>query len=550
MCFLPEKLAGVARGGRQWLGALFVTTLAVGSTDALAQEGVQQTGRSAQEAPALPRFNVNEYLIRGNTVLDNKTIEHAVLPFMGPGKTLDDVNGARDALTKAYHDLGYQSVVVDLPEQQVTGGVIRLQVTETTLGRVRVVGAQYSSPTNIKEELPALAEGKVPNFTAAQAQLTAINQSGKKQVVPLLRPGEKNGTLDMDLKVDDQSPWRASASLSNDYSADTTHLRASATIGHDNLLQRGHAASLTLFTSPEDTDEVKVWSGSYQMPLSGTPWNLQLSGYQSDSAVATIGGTNVLGKGHTFGLSGIYKLPAAGDWSGTLSLGIDFKDFKQQLRFGGAANEVPIRYAPVSFGYNGYRWTESARTSLGLTATGGFRSIFGYGSSEQEFDDQRFKAGPSFMVLKADFGHTQAFADRSELAARLNGQLSSGPLVSNEQMAAGGVNTVRGYLSAEATGDYGYVASLEWHTPSYAKQLGSAVDEWRLYGFAEGAQLWIHDPLPEQNSRFSLASVGLGTRIQLANGVSGNLDWGYPLKDLDPLKKARPKLHFSIRANY
>ena len=103
------------------------------------------------------------------------------------------------------------------------------------------------------------------------------------------------GTMDVDLKVEDKSPWHASVGLNNDYSADTKKLRSTASIGYDNLWQLGHSVSLTFFTAPQQTDNAKVWSGSYSMPLSNR-WSLQFSGYKSDSNVATIGGTNVLGK--------------------------------------------------------------------------------------------------------------------------------------------------------------------------------------------------------------------------------------------------------------
>ncbi len=108
--------------------------------------------------------DINEYVVRGNTVLDNRAIEAAVYPFLGPQRRLGDIEGARDALQAAYQEKGYQSVYVELPEQQVSGGVVYLQVTETTVGRVRVVGAKHYSPVELREEVPALEEGKVPDF--------------------------------------------------------------------------------------------------------------------------------------------------------------------------------------------------------------------------------------------------------------------------------------------------------------------------------------------------------------------------------------------------
>ncbi|WP_371066638.1 POTRA domain-containing protein, partial [Salmonella enterica] len=125
---------------------------------------------------------------------------------------------ARDALQKAYQDRGYQSVVVELPQQQVKNGVILLQVTEAKVGRLRVDGAQYNSPQNIRDAVPALAEGQVPDFNQAQQQLTDLNRSADRQVIPILKPGALPQTVDVDLKVDDHSPLHGSLELNNDNS--------------------------------------------------------------------------------------------------------------------------------------------------------------------------------------------------------------------------------------------------------------------------------------------------------------------------------------------
>ncbi len=199
---------------------------------------------AAQEA-ATTTVTIREYIVRGNTVLDNRAIEKAVYPYLGPDRTLSDIQSARAALQKAYQERGYQSVYVELPEQKVSGGVVYLLVSEVTVGRVRVVGAKHHSPLAIRQEVPALSRGVVPDFELVQEQLTKVNRSGKRQVMPLVKEGRIPGTMDVDLSVEDQRPWNASLTLNNDYSADTEKLRTVATLSHSNLWQRGHSASLT-----------------------------------------------------------------------------------------------------------------------------------------------------------------------------------------------------------------------------------------------------------------------------------------------------------------
>lgn len=152
--------------------------------------------------------DVNEYVVRGNTVLDAREIEEAVYAFLGPQRKLTDIEGARDALQQRYQAKGYQSVFVELPEQQVEGGVVYLQVSETKIGRVRVVGTEHYSPVNVREEVPALEEGKVADFSAVQSQLAVANRNPGRQVVPVVREGQRPGTMDVDLQVEDKNPGK------------------------------------------------------------------------------------------------------------------------------------------------------------------------------------------------------------------------------------------------------------------------------------------------------------------------------------------------------
>ncbi|WP_258096304.1 ShlB/FhaC/HecB family hemolysin secretion/activation protein, partial [Klebsiella pneumoniae] len=141
-----------------------------------------------------------------------------------------------------------------------------------------------------------------------------------RQVVPMVRPGSLPQTVDVELKVEDHNPLGGSVSLNNDHSVDTHALRASATLSHDNLWQRGHQASVTFFGAPQALSEARVWSFSYLAPFRNSPFSVQATGYTSDSNVATVGGTSVLGNGYAVGLQGNYALPQTGDWTGSVGL--------------------------------------------------------------------------------------------------------------------------------------------------------------------------------------------------------------------------------------
>lgn len=100
----------------------------------------------ASETPPETLLNVREYRVRGSKLLGPDEIGAAVYPYLGPYRSVKDIDEARAALEKAYKDKGYQTVVVDVPEQSGRGGIIFLEVVENQVGRLRVRGSRYFSP--------------------------------------------------------------------------------------------------------------------------------------------------------------------------------------------------------------------------------------------------------------------------------------------------------------------------------------------------------------------------------------------------------------------
>lgn len=510
---------------------------------------------SAQEAPTA--FDVNEYVVDGNTTLQSLDIETAVYPFLGPDKSMNDVNGARDALQKVYQARGFQSVVVDVPPQQVKNGVIRLQVTENAIGRVRVEGATYRSPKDIRDAVPALKEGDVPNFTQAQKELTDVNRKGGSQVVPVLTPGKLPQTMDVTLKVNDTNPWHASLEVNNDHSVNTPELRTIASIRDDNLFQDGHAASLTYIVAPQDRNAAEVWAGSYLIPLSAD-WSVLTSGYKSNSNANAVGGSTVLGKGNAFGFTFLRNLPSHGEYSQSIAFGVSRKHFDQNITLGTETSKAPITYIPLTVTYQGQSIGEKASSTLSLGATAGFRAG---GSNAAQFDNQRYQARANFLYVKAEGGHVRSFADGFSLAGRLALQLSTTSLVSSEQFAAGGESTVRGYLEAEQTADHGVIGSLELRTPSIASHIGQWVNDWRFHAFVDGAHLVLMNALPSlidqsdakkgsvRKTSYDLSSAGIGTRFQIFNIATGAIEVAYPFQSSQATRAHDTRIHFSLKAD-
>src|SRR5207249_3491848 len=119
----------------------------------------------APEPPA-KTFPVLEYQVEGNTLLSTVDVERAVMSHLGESRSIQDIEAARAQLEKAYHDRGYKTVAVNIPQQKVADGVVRLHVNESPVGKLHIEGSRYHSLAAIRGKLPDFGEGRVPDFGA------------------------------------------------------------------------------------------------------------------------------------------------------------------------------------------------------------------------------------------------------------------------------------------------------------------------------------------------------------------------------------------------
>jgi len=488
-------------------------------------------------------FDVLEFAIEGNSKLTDAEIERAVTPFLGERRGAADIESARAALERAYQDAGYLTVVVAIPEQEVSAGVVTLSVIEGAVDRLRVSGADYHPASEVKRRMPELAEGNVPYFPQMQRELDAVNRNPNLKATPVLKPGRAPGTVAVQLDVQDELPLHGSVDLSNRQSANTTPLRLSGNVRYDNLFTRGHSLALTVQTSPEKSDEVRVAAGTYVLPMGASGDALALYSVVSHSQLATLAGAPGLGLlGNTTIIGGRYAMPlrGAGRYSHSLSLGLDYKDVKQTtvVVANGAQQPSPITYWPLVAAYNGTWLGAGSSTLFDASSVIGVRGLFG--NRQSDFD--RRGANANFIAVRSTIKHTESVA-RWMLSARLDGQLASGPLVTNEKFAAGGAETVRGYLESERVGDAALRFGFEARSPGFSPGGGVRLN---AVGFFEGASLRTLEPAVLTPSWRRLQGAGFGLRVAAPRGFSLDVDWARALTDGDLTRAGDHRIHFRL----
>jgi hemolysin activation/secretion protein len=147
-----------------------------------------------------------------------------------------------------------------------------------------------------------------------------------------------------------------------------------------------------------------------------------------------------------------------------------------------------------------------------------------------QFACKRQGADGGFATWRGDLRHTRRVAGvPGEWGLRLGWQLASQPLVPSEQYVVGGVDTVRGYLEAAASGDNGVLGSFEWRSPPLLDPGAHGIAMNGLL-FVDGSHTNLIDVAAGQSAGTSLVGAGMGLRVRAAPTWSGAIDLAWPLR--------------------
>lgn len=471
-----------------------------------------------------PRFEIKRFEVTGNTLLPAPEVERIVAPFAGANKDFSDVQRALEALENAYRERGYGVVQVLLPEQDITRGIVRLRVREPRIGRVLIGGNTQFDAANIRRSLPTLREGEMPNSLAIARNLQLAGEHPVKQTTVLFRSGATEDQVDVAVRITDDKPWRAFLTLDNTGTGETGYWRSGVGYQHANLFNRDHTLTAQYITSPTHASKVSIYGFGYRIPFYSLDSSLDLIAGYSDVDSGTVQGLfDVSGSGTVFAARWGYHLPKWREVEQKVTLGLDYRAFKNRVIFAGVGLVPDITIHPLSLAYSGlYRMTAAE-----LSFHAGISTNLPGGSDgrAEDFRRSRAMATEHYTILRYGLNYVRQFRNEWQMRFAFNGQHTGDSLVSGEQYGIGGSDTVRGYLVREVTNDRGYSSQIELYTPDFARRLGLS-DSYRLraLAFYDFGAVQRNNALAGETTRESIASAGLGVRFGFRKLVSLRLD--------------------------
>ncbi len=528
-------------------------------------------------------FEITTYEVDGNTILEQAKIDRLLESYKGIDRRMNDVEQARAELEKQYHQAGYPTVLVNLPEQTIEKGLVRLQVVEGHLYSITVTGNEYYSWGSIRTKLPSLTPGALIYEPTFVKELAAVNGNPDLNVTPLMKPGSVPGTVDLELKVKDRLPVHGKLEADNRGPLTTPQNRLIAEVQHTNVFGNDEILTFNTVQTPTEWGAIQNYGASFVYPVIWPNHLLTVYASKSESNSILAGGAisvggggdvNIAGNATIAGVRYIFPLFPGGQYTHQLQIGLDYKRLeKTSATFPGGSTAVvlnPVQYTPLSIGYTGFYpdrfgLTRASFTAKGYVAgaiPGGRKEDFG-GDPTDPFNKPGNRAGStgSFAVLQGGVSRVQPLPGQFSLDLMANGQWASQPLIPAEQFFAGGFDTVRGYLQFEAIGDHAIRGRAELTTPEVLKvpidriwQRRRSSDytlRLRFATFYDAAHIWVAQAPPGQLSRFRLEGAGFGIRVKFPKDIGQlALDSGWALRDTLNTKRGDNFVHFSVGLSF
>lgn len=486
-------------------------------------------------SPVALKFDIDRFVVQGNTLLDKREIDRALKPFTGKQRDFGDVQKALEALQLAYQKRGWGVVQVSLPEQELERGEVRFEVVEVKIGKVKVEGNEYFSEANIRRSVPSLKEGQTPNSLAMARSLRVANENPVKQSQLSLKAGSNENEIDATMRVVDDNPRKYSLSFDNTGTDSTGRFRLGMGFQHSNLWDRDHQLTLQYITNPEHPSKVTVLGAGYHIPLYGRGDSIDLVVGYSDVDSGTVQQLfNVSGAGLIALARYNLNLKRIDEYEHKISFGLDYKAFQSRVLTTSGVGLVPdITLHPLSLAYSG-EWRDERNTLNFYTSFSYNAFPGGNDGAQSDFKASRGSAGGAsaeYAIWRAGVNYQRLLPKDFSFRFVANAQTTRNALVAGEQFGVGGANSVRGFNERVYSNDKGHQATFELMTPELADKVGFEGGRLRFLAFYDTGNLSRNFIQPGEQTGIGVDSVGIGLRMTYKERFNLRLDYAQVLHD-------------------
>ncbi|MBW7900066.1 MAG: ShlB/FhaC/HecB family hemolysin secretion/activation protein [Rhodocyclaceae bacterium] len=453
------------------------------------------------------RVAVTRISVEGASLIPAAELEALVADRVGQSLTLAELEHAAQRIAEHYRQRGW-FVRVYLPEQDVTGGHVRIQVLEGRYGgsRAEPKGSRVNGEWVRRVVTHRLQPGEPLPAADVERGLLLANSLPGIYAAGLLEAGESQSTSRLVIYSDDKPFVTGDAALNNYGVKATGRAQAVGGVALNNLSGIGDQLALRGLAA-EGLNNVQI---RYVLPIHPDGWRLGAHFSALDYELGDrYRALDAEGKAKTGGLDLTYALVRQRDRNLNLGAGYEHRRYEDD-----ALDAALRRHRIGAFTLS---LSGDMRDSLhgGGISWGSVQLIRGQlDIRDVAADKAADRAGPraegGYAKLAFSLNRLQALGDSGwQIQAGLSGQWADGNLASSEQFGLGGPYRVRAFPVNEASGDEGVLFKLELQ-----KHLGGG---WQAVAFYDAGRIrqykdtWAGwDGGSGQPNGYSLAGAGLG----------------------------------------
>ena len=403
--------------------------------------------------------------VSGATVFSQVEINNALANVEGQTVYIEDILAMVDRLTGLYVDAGYITSGAVLPDQDVSDGIVRIDIVEGDL-------AQISLTTSGRLNTGYL-ESKLRQGLAAPLNLQDLQRSFSRleqerivnHVRGELKPGKQPGESHLVLAVIEEKAWTIRLGADNYRSPSVGDEQTSLAAEHLNLLGFNDALNLGL----QHTNGIDSGYVRYEFPITGIKSRLAVY-HSSGETLVVEAPFDVIDLESETDTTGLTLTTAWRDDARLrVSTGISYEVKESQTRLLGlpfdfaAGSREGLAEASVIGAFLEYTFKGQ---SSGFALRGGVR----LGSDENDVPFRVAGEDGDFSLYQVQADYIVRLGSNSAgrpwlFGLSMNYQGTSDTLPAFERMALGGHGSIRGYRENRLLMDSGVAASAELTIP-------------------------------------------------------------------------------------
>ncbi|MEC4818352.1 MAG: ShlB/FhaC/HecB family hemolysin secretion/activation protein [Scytonema sp. PMC 1069.18] len=495
-------------------------------------------------------ITVQEFKVTGSTVFSQKDFDKVLEPYTKRPITLSELFQARAEITNLYVSQGYITSGAYIPPQKLQDGSVEIRVVEGTLEDIKISGTRRLNSGYVRSRI-AVATGKPLNrdrlLEALQLlQLNPLIENLSAELSAGARPGESL----LEVRVTEADTFDIQLVLDNGRSPAVGSFRRQIQVSEANLFGLGDRIS-AIYTN---TDGSNAFDFNYTVPFNPRNGTVSFSFGISESDVIErpFNILDIQSDSRYYELT--VRQPIIQAPTQELAIGLTASRRESEATLSplgetipfptlGADDEGKTRITAVRFFQE---WTQRNSQQVFAVRSQFSIGLDAFGSTIDTAPDGRF------FAWRGQAQWVRLLAPDTLLLLRGDLQIADRPLVPFEQFGLGGLESVRGYRQDALLADNGFFASAEVRIPIV--RFSGRNNLLQLTPFFDIGTVWNRSgrPSPEVDlERNTLASVGLGLRLQLNNYLTARIDWGIPLISISGDKDSWQEngLYFSIIAN-